>query len=120
MGRHSIHRKPMTATERQRRWRAKQRRAKIWLANSDPSARRPTPKRADKDFWPTPPELRTALIRYVLPLLPEGPVWENAAGDGVLADTLSKPAATSSRATSIRNAVESCAATSSPMSRHQQ
>jgi hypothetical protein len=40
----------MTATERQRKWRAKQRRAKIWLANSDPSARRPTPKRADKDF----------------------------------------------------------------------
>jgi hypothetical protein len=28
------------------------------------------------------------LIRYVLPLLPEGPVWENAAGDGVLADAL--------------------------------
>jgi hypothetical protein len=88
MGRHSIHRKPMTATERQRRWRAKQRRAKIWLANGDPSARRPTPKRLDKDFWPTPLELRTALIRYVLPLLPEGRVWENAAGDGVLADAL--------------------------------
>src|SRR6516165_1379622 len=88
MGRHSIRRKPMTATERQRRWRAKQRRAKIWLADSDPSARWPTPKRADKDFWPTPPELQAALIRYVLPLLPEGPVWENAAGDGVLADAL--------------------------------
>ena len=56
-----------TATERQACWRAKQRRAKIW-ANS---ARRPTPKRADKDFWPTPPELQVALIRYVLPLLPE-------------------------------------------------
>jgi hypothetical protein len=88
MGRHSIHRKPMTATERQRRWRAKKRRAKIWLGNSDPSARRPTPKRTDKDFWPTPPELQTALIRYVVPLLPEGPVWECAAGDGALADAL--------------------------------
>ena len=67
-----------TATERQACWRAKQRRAKIW-ANT---ARRPTPKRADKNFWPTPPELQVALIRYVLPLLPEGPVWEAAAGDG--------------------------------------
>jgi hypothetical protein len=88
VGRHSLHQKPMTAAERQRRWRAKQRRAKIWLANADPTARRPTPKRADKDFWPTPPELRTALIRYVLPLLPAGVVWECAAGDGVLADAL--------------------------------
>jgi hypothetical protein len=88
MGRRSIHRKPMTATERQRRWRAKKRRAQIWLGDPDPSARWPTPKRADKDFWPTPPELQVALIRYVLPLLPEGPVWECAAGDGVLADAL--------------------------------
>jgi hypothetical protein len=88
MGRRSIHRQPMTATERQRRWRAKKRRASIWLGNQDPSARRPTPKRADKDFWPTPPELQVALIRHVLPLLPDGPVWECAAGDGVLADAL--------------------------------
>jgi hypothetical protein len=89
MGRRSIHRKPLTATERQRRWRAKKRRRKIWYGtNSDPSARRPTPKRTDKDFWPTPPELQAALIRYVLPLLPEGPVWECAAGDGALADAL--------------------------------
>jgi hypothetical protein len=88
MGRHSIYRKPMTPTEYQRRWRAKQRRAKIWLGDSDPSARRPTPRRIDKDFWPTPPELQVALILHVLPLLPEGPIWENAAGDGVLADAL--------------------------------
>jgi hypothetical protein len=88
MGRRSIHRQPMTATERQRRWRAKKRRAKIWLGNRDPSARRPQPKRTDKDFWPTPPELQVALIRHVLPLLPEGPIWEPAAGDGVLADAL--------------------------------
>jgi hypothetical protein len=88
MGRRPIHRKAMTPTERQRRWRAKKRRAGIWHGNSDPSARRPTPKRTDKDFWPTPPELRIALLRYVLPLLPEGPIWENAAGDGVLADAL--------------------------------
>jgi hypothetical protein len=71
MGRHSIHRKPMTETERQQRWRAKKRRDKIWLAGSDPTARRPTPKRTDKDFWPTPLELRTALIHCVLPLRPK-------------------------------------------------
>jgi hypothetical protein len=48
-----------------------------------------TSRRDDKDFWPTPPELRIALTCYVLPFLPEGgPVWENAAGDGVLADAL--------------------------------
>jgi hypothetical protein len=88
MGRRSIHRTPMTATERQQRWREKKRRHKIWIANRDPSARLPTPKRRDKDFWPTAPELRIALIRYVLPLLPEGPIWEPAAGDGVLADAL--------------------------------
>ena len=81
MGRRSIHGKPMTPTEYQRRWRAKKR-AKIWLNDSDPSARGP------KDFWPTPPELLVALIRYVRPLLPAGPIWENAAGDGVLADAL--------------------------------
>jgi hypothetical protein len=90
MGRHSIHGKPMTATERQQRRRAKERRKKIWSGNSDPSARRPTPKRTDKDFWPTPPELQVALVRYVLPLLPEGTVWEPAAGDGVLADALTR------------------------------
>jgi hypothetical protein len=88
MGRRSIHRQPMTATERQRRWRAKKRRAGIWGKNRDPSARRPMPKRTDRDFWPTPPELQIALTRHVLPLLPDGPIWECAAGDGVLADAL--------------------------------
>jgi hypothetical protein len=78
----------MTPTERQRRWRAKKRRRAIWSGGDDPSARRPTPKRADRDFWPTPGELQVALIRFVLPLLPEGPIWECAAGDGVLADAL--------------------------------
>jgi hypothetical protein len=90
MGRHSIHKKPMTATEYQRRWRAKKRRKAIWSGGDDATARRPTPKRADKDFWPTPPELQRALVRYVLPLLPVGPVWEPAAGDGALADALAE------------------------------
>jgi hypothetical protein len=35
-----------------------------------------------------PPELAAALICYVLPLLLDGPIWENAAGDGVLVDAL--------------------------------
>jgi hypothetical protein len=85
-----IGKRAMTGAERVARFRAKQRRAKIWGANSDPSARRPTPKRTDKDFWPTPPELQVALARYVLPLLPPGPIWECAAGDGALAGALAK------------------------------
>jgi hypothetical protein len=36
---------PMTATERQRKWRAKVRRRKIWGANVDRAARRPSPRR---------------------------------------------------------------------------
>jgi hypothetical protein len=88
MGRRPLGRKAMTNAERQRKFYAKQRRAKIWGANSDPSARRPTPKRTDTDFWPTPPELQIALVRYVLPLLPPGPIWECAAGDGALVDAL--------------------------------
>jgi hypothetical protein len=71
--RHRIGKRAMTGAERVARFRAKQRRARIWGANSDPSARRPTPKRTDQDFWPTPPELQVALVRSVLPLLPPGP-----------------------------------------------
>jgi hypothetical protein len=88
MGRRSIYGKPLTPVERVQRWRAKQRRAKIWGTNKDLPARRPTPKRTDLDFWPTPPELQTALVRHVLPLLPEGLIWEPAAGDGALVDAL--------------------------------
>jgi hypothetical protein len=39
----------MTNAERQRKFYAKQRRAKIWGANSDLSARRPMPRRNDLD-----------------------------------------------------------------------
>jgi hypothetical protein len=80
-------RKPLTPTERQRRWRARKR--GVSIEPRDKAARRPTPLRTGElDFWPTPPELRTALVRYVLPLLPEAPVWECAAGDGALVDAL--------------------------------
>lgn len=78
----------LTATERQQRWRAKKRRRAIFGSNPDPAARRPTPKREDLDFWPTPVELRQALISSVLPILPRALIWECAAGDGVLEDDL--------------------------------
>jgi hypothetical protein len=79
---------PMTATERQRKWRAKVRRQKIWGANVDRAARRPSPHREDIDLWPTPPCLTAALIEHVLPTLPNGLIWECAAGDGHLVDAL--------------------------------
>src|SRR6516162_8179805 len=81
-------RRPMTATERQRKWRAKVRRQKIWGPNADRAARRPAPRRDDVDLWPTPACLTTALIGKVLPTLPDGVIWECAAGDGHLVDAL--------------------------------
>jgi hypothetical protein len=51
------------------------------------AALRPQPERDPRDFWPTPPCLRAALIRCVLPLLPEGLVWECAAGEEELLAT---------------------------------
>jgi hypothetical protein len=84
----AINELPGRATELQRRWRAKKRRAEIWGANTDQNTRRPTPRRTYLDFWPTPVCLRTALARIVLPYLPPGPIWEPAAGDGALVDAL--------------------------------
>jgi hypothetical protein len=77
----------MTALERQRKWRAKVRRRKLW-GRRDPGAVRPSPRREDLDFWPTPPDLAAALTQIVLPSLPEGKLWECAAGDGMLADAV--------------------------------
>jgi hypothetical protein len=51
----------------------------------DPAALRPQPARSGNDWWPTPGCLTTAFIRYVLPFLPEGIIWECAAGDGRMA-----------------------------------
>jgi len=80
---------PMTATERQRKWRAKVRREKIWGPNQDRAARRPAPRRQDMDLWPTPADLRAALIMKVLPVLPSDlTIWECAVGDGALVDAL--------------------------------
>ena len=88
MARKPIGKVAMTATQYQQRWRAKKRRRAIFGSNLDPTARRPTPRREDFDFWPTPPELRVVLIKEVLPMLPPAPIWECAAGDGVLVDDL--------------------------------
>jgi hypothetical protein len=54
----------------------------------DPAALRPQPAREGVDWWGTPPDLIDALVHYVLPLLPDSPVWECAAGDGRLARTI--------------------------------
>lgn len=50
----------------------------------DEAAQRGQPSREGPDFWPTPPCLTAALVRFVLPQLPPGPIWECAAGDGRL------------------------------------
>jgi len=81
----------MTATERQRKWRAKMRRQKVWNENPnrDRSARRTQPRREDLDFFPTPPDLRAAFVEKVLPILPpQLLIWECAAGDGRFGDTI--------------------------------
>jgi hypothetical protein len=77
-----------TPTERQREWRARVRRRKLWAGNPDPAARRREPRREDLDFWPTPPCLTAAMVQHVLPLLRPGPIWECAAGDGHLVEAL--------------------------------
>ncbi len=53
----------------------------------DQPSLRPQPARDDADWWPTPPWLVSAVIRFVLPALP-GPIWEPAAGDGRLSAAL--------------------------------
>jgi hypothetical protein len=57
-------------------------------AHADPAALRPQPHRDGPDFWATPSCLVAALIHYVLPTLPRGPIWEPACGDGRLVDAL--------------------------------
>ena len=79
----------MTATERQRKWRAKVRRRELLAGHRDhPSLRTPPLREDDRDFWPTPPCLIAVLIEQVLPRLPAAPIWEAAAGDGYLVDAL--------------------------------
>jgi hypothetical protein len=77
----------MTATQMQQRWRAKKRRQLLTKGDRAP-LRTPKPRPEDTEFWPTPPDLRAALVRYVIPGLPSGPIWECAAGDGVLGDDI--------------------------------
>jgi hypothetical protein len=54
----------------------------------DPAALRAQPKRTGRDFWPTPRCLTRALIEHVLPGLPRAPIWECAAGDGRVAESM--------------------------------
>ena len=54
----------------------------------DPAALRAQPKRNGSDFWPTPRCLTRALIEHVLPDLPRAPIWECAAGDGRVAESM--------------------------------
>jgi hypothetical protein len=77
----------MTATERQRRWRAKVRRDLITKGDRA-GLRTPKPRPEDNEFWPTPPCLRAALCYFVIPDLPAGPIWECGAGDGTLGDDI--------------------------------
>src|SRR5262249_26242290 len=77
----------LTATERQRRWRAKVRKRKLL------GGRRENPafgaRTDDDDLFSTPPCLIAALIQFVLPTLPAAPIWDPAAGDGrALVDSL--------------------------------
>jgi hypothetical protein len=44
----------------------------------DPAMLRPQPERDGPDCWAMPDDLIAAFIAYVLPLLPEGPIWECA------------------------------------------
>jgi Protein of unknown function (DUF3102) len=60
----------------------------------DPTAMRAQPRRQGPDFWPTPPSLIAALQRHVLPGLPDGPIWEPAAGDGRLVRTMTSAGCT--------------------------
>jgi hypothetical protein len=52
------------------------------------AALRPQPKRSGVEWWATPSDLIDALITHVLPLLPDGAIWECAAGDGRLAEAI--------------------------------
>jgi hypothetical protein len=54
----------------------------------DPNARRPQPKRSGRDLWPTPASLIETVTLHVLPVLPDGAIWECAAGDGRLAEAI--------------------------------
>jgi hypothetical protein len=78
---------PLTKTEMQRRWRAKKRRDLI-IRGDRAGLRTPKARPEDNEFWPTPPCLRAALTWGVFPSVPEGAIWECAAGSGELGDDI--------------------------------
>jgi hypothetical protein len=85
MGRKLEGDEPKPATLRQRRYRAKVRRRLI-VAGDRAGLRTPQPRPEDTEFWPTTRCLIAALIGWVFPHLPEGTIWELAAGAGPLVD----------------------------------
>jgi hypothetical protein len=92
MGRKPIFAQAMTGYERLKRHRKKTRIERLrreLKAYRDPAAKRPTPKRAGLDFWPTPPDVAAVLVQRVLPVFGSGVrIWECAAGDGRLGDAM--------------------------------
>lgn len=55
----------------------------------DPAAYKPQPARDGSDYWPTIDQgLHDMLIHCVLPKVPDGIIWEAAAGSGHLVDPL--------------------------------
>jgi hypothetical protein len=87
---HGGRKRALTATERQKRWRAKVRRRQVLAGHRDPASLRTRKARPeDNEFWPTPPCLRAALVARVLEGLPEDAViWECGAGNGALGDAI--------------------------------
>src|SRR5262245_10409025 len=71
MCRKPIFKQAMTGYERLKRHRKKkpvERLRRELKAYRDPAAKRPTPKRASLDFWPTPPDVAAVLVDHVLPI----------------------------------------------------
>lgn len=73
-----------TAAYREDQIAGARQRAELESSIRDASMARGQPTRDGPDFWPTPPCLTAAAMRYVLPGLPLGEIWECAAGSGGL------------------------------------
>jgi hypothetical protein len=58
------------------------------IRNRYPLAARPQRAHTQTNWSPPPPCLTRALLSWVIPILPRGTIWEAAAGDGRLAQSL--------------------------------
>jgi hypothetical protein len=52
------------------------------------AAMRPQPRRDGPDDWTTPADLCAVLVEHVLPLLPQGPIWDCCPGAGALVNEM--------------------------------